>query len=33
MLSKRYEPTEVDRRLGYVCPRGLLGPPAVTLTK
>ena len=33
MLSKRYESTEVDHRLGYMCPRGLTGPPAVTLTK
>ena len=34
MLSKRYESTEVDgRELGYMCPRGLNGPPAVTLTK
>ena len=29
MLSKRYESTEVDRRLGYMCPRGLTGLPAV----
>ena len=62
MLSKRYEPIEVDRRtwlhvpsgnhwstssdtqnatnqpkstvdLGYMCPRGLTGQLAVTLTK
>ena len=33
MLSKRYESTEVDVELGYMCPRVLLGPPAVTLTK
>ena len=26
MLSKRYESIEVDRRLGYMCPRGLAGP-------
>ena len=30
---KRYESTEGDVELGYMCPRGLLGPPAVTLTK
>ena len=29
MLSKRYESTEVDRRPGYMCPLGLVGPPAV----
>ena len=33
MLSKRYEPTEVDRRTSYMCFRELFGPPAVTLTK
>ena len=33
MLSKRYELTEVTVELGYMCPRGLTGPPAVTLTK
>ena len=33
MLSKCYKLTEVDWELGYMCPRGLLGPPAVTLTK
>ena len=33
MLSKRYESTEVDRRTYYMCPRGLPGPPAETLTK
>ena len=33
MLSKRYESTEVDLELGYMCPRGLNGPPAVTLVK
>ena len=32
MLSKRYEATEVNRS-GYICPRGLTGPPAVTLGK
>ena len=30
MLSKRYESIEIDRRTP---PRGLFGPPAVTLTK
>ena len=33
MLSKRYEYTKVDLELGYMCPRGLSGPPAVTLTE
>ena len=33
MLSKRFKSTEVDRKIGYMCPRGLTGPPAVTLTK
>ena len=33
MLSKRYESTEVDVELGFMCPRGLTGPPAVTLNK
>ena len=34
MLSKRYESTEVATvELGYMCPRGLTGPPAMTLTK
>ena len=35
MLSKRYESTEIDRRieLGYMCPRGLTCPQAVTLIK
>ena len=35
MLSKRYESTKVDHRteLGYMCPLGLTGPPAMTLTK
>ena len=33
MLSKRFESSEVDVELGYMCPRGLLGPPAVPLTK
>ena len=33
MLSKRYESTEVDRRTWLHGPRGLTGPPAVTLTK
>ena len=33
MLSKRYESTKVEStvELGYMCPRGLSGPPAVTL--
>ena len=31
MLSKRYESTEVDRRIGCIWPQGLSGPPAVTL--
>ena len=31
MLSKHYESTEVDHRLGFMCPGGLTGPPAVTL--
>ena len=30
---KRYKSTEVTVELGYISPRGLLGPPAVTLTK
>ena len=33
MLLKRYESTEVDRRTWLHVPRGLRGPPAVTLTK
>ena len=31
MLSKRYESTEVDRELAYLCPRGLLGKKAICL--
>ena len=30
---KRYESTEVDRRTWLHVPRGLTGPPTVTLTK
>ena len=35
MLSKHYESIDRSRpvELGYMCPRGLLGPPAVELTK
>ena len=33
MLSKRYESTKMTVELGYMCPQGLTGPPAVTLTK
>ena len=34
MLSIRFESTEVGpAELGYMYPRGLLGPLAVTLTK
>ena len=33
VLLKGYESTEVDVELGYMCPRGLTGPPAVTLIK
>ena len=35
MLSKRYESTEVVRtvEIVYICPRGLSGASAVTLTK
>ena len=33
MLSKRYESPKSTVELGYMCPRGLLDPPAVTLTK
>ena len=35
MLSKRYESTnwKSTLELGYMCSRGLTGPPAVTLTK
>ena len=33
MLSKRYESTKVDIRTLLYVPRGLYGPPAVTLTK
>ena len=33
MLSKRYTPTEVDRRTWLHMSSGLYGPPAVTLTK
>ena len=30
---KRYDQPESTVELGYMCPRGLSGPPAVTLTK
>ena len=33
MLSKRYDSTKSTVELGYMCPRGLTGPAAVTLTK
>ena len=33
MLLKGYESTKVDRRIGYMYPQGLFGPPAMTLTK
>ena len=33
MLSKRYESNEVDRISWLHVPRGLIGPPAVILTK
>ena len=33
MLFKRYESTEIDADRGNKCPRGLTGPPAVTLTE
>ena len=33
MHSKRYESTEVDRKNGYMYPRGLSGPQTVTITK
>ena len=33
MLSKRYESTKSTVELDYMCPPGLLGQPAVTLTK
>ena len=33
MLPKRYESTKSTVELGYMCPWGLTGPPALTLTK
>ena len=33
MLFKRYESTKSTVELGYMCPRVLTGPTAVTLTK
>ena len=33
MLSNATNQPKLTVELGYMCPRGLLGPPAVTLTK
>ena len=33
MLSNATNQSKSTVELGYMCPRGLLGPPAVTLTK
>ena len=33
MLSKATNQPKSTVELGYMCPRGLLGPPAVTLTE
>ena len=33
MLSKATNQPKSTVELGFMCPRGLLGPPAVTLTK
>ena len=33
MLSKRYNQPKSTVELGYMCPRELAGPPAMTLTK
>ena len=33
MLSNTTNQPKSTEELGYMCPRGLLGPPAVTLTK
>ena len=33
MLSNATNQPKSNVELGYMCPRGLLGPPAVTLTK
>ena len=33
MLSNATNQPKSTVELGYMCPRGLLGPPAVTLTK
>ena len=30
---KRYEQQKSTEEIGYMCPRGLFGPPVVTLTK
>ena len=33
MFSKRYNQPKSAVELGYMCPRGLSGPPVVTLIK
>ena len=33
MLSNAINQPKSNVELGYMCPRGLIGPPAVTLTK